>query len=63
MKTVYKDFKIDYINIETIFLNFTIYKEIYIILIKYFKRVFLELKYKDLYIRLKKAFYNLKQSL
>jgi len=52
MKTVYKDFKIDYINIEIIFLNFTIYKEIYIILIKYFKRVFLKLKYKDLYIRL-----------
>ena len=63
MKAAYKDFEIDYIDIEIIFLNFMIYKEIYIILIKYFKRVFLKLKYKNLYIRLKKTFYNLKQSL
>jgi hypothetical protein len=52
MKTVYKDFKIDYIDIEIIFLNFIIYEEIYIIPIKYLKRVFLKLKYKNLYIRL-----------
>jgi hypothetical protein len=37
-----------------------IYKEIYITLIRFLKRVFLELKYKDAYIRLKKALYSLK---
>ena len=60
IKTAYKDFKIDYIDIETVFLNLTIYEEIYIKPIKYLERAFLKLKYKDLYIRLKKALYSLK---
>ena len=37
-----------------------IYEEIYITPTKYLKRVFLELEYKDSYIRLKKALYSLK---
>jgi hypothetical protein len=57
---VFKDLKIDYINIEIAFLNPLIYKEIYIILTRFLKRVFLELKYKDVYIRLRKALYGLK---
>jgi hypothetical protein len=57
---VFKDLKINYINIKIAFLNLIIYKEIYIILIRFLKRVFLELKYKDIYIRLKKALYSLK---
>ena len=57
---MFKDLKINYINIKINFLNPTIYKEIYIILIRFFKRVFLKLKYKDVYIRLKKALYSLK---
>jgi hypothetical protein len=59
---MFKDLKIDYINIKTAFLNPIIYKEIYIILIRFLKRVFLKLKYKDAYIRLKKALYSLKQA-
>ena len=62
MKAAYEDFEIDHIDIKTIFLNSTIYKEIYITPTKYLKRVFSELEYKDSYIRLRKALYNLKQS-
>ena len=61
-KAVYKDLEIDYVDIETAFLNPTIYEEIYITPIKYLKRVFLKLEYKDSYIRLRKALYSLKQS-
>ena len=59
-KAAYKDLKIDYVDIETAFLNFMIYKEIYITPTKYLERVFLELEHKDSYIRLRKAFYSLK---
>jgi hypothetical protein len=59
---VFKDLKINYINIKIAFLNPIIYKEIYITLIRFLERVFLKLKYKDVYIYLKKALYNLKQA-
>ena len=58
----FKDLKIDYINIKIVFLNPLIYKEIYITLIRFLKRVFLELKHKDAYIRLRKVLYGLKQA-
>jgi hypothetical protein len=61
-KVVFKDLKIDYINIKIVFLNPIIYKEIYIILTRFLKRLFLELKHKDIYIRLRKALYSLKQA-
>jgi predicted aspartyl protease len=60
-KVAFKDLKIDHINIKIAFLNPLIYKEIYIILMRFLKRVFLELKHKDVYIRLRKALYGLKQ--
>jgi hypothetical protein len=60
VKAVFKDLKIDYINIKIAFLNLIIYKEIYITLTRFLKRVFLELKYKDIYIRLRKTLYSLK---
>ena len=60
MKAVFKDLEIDYINIKIAFLNPIIYKEIYITLTRFLKRVFLELKYKDVYIRLRKTLYSLK---
>jgi hypothetical protein len=59
---VFKDLKINYINIKIAFLNPLIYKEIYITLMRFLERVFLELKYKDVYIRLRKALYSLKQA-
>jgi hypothetical protein len=62
VKAVFKDLKIDYINIKIAFLNLIIYKEIYITLTRFLKRVFLELKHKDVYIRLRKALYGLKQA-
>ena len=61
-KAAFKDLKIDYIDIEIAFLNPLIYEEIYIILIRFLKRVFLELKHKDAYICLRKALYGLKQA-
>jgi hypothetical protein len=59
-KAAFKDLEINYINIEIAFLNPLIYKEIYITLTRFLKRVFLELKHKDAYIRLRKALYSLK---
>jgi hypothetical protein len=61
-KAAIKDLKVDHIDINTAFLNPMILKEIFIALTKLFKRVFLELKYKDAYIQLNKALYSLKQS-
>jgi hypothetical protein len=61
-KAAFEDLEIDYIDIETAFLNPTIYKEIYITPTRFLKRVFPELKHKDAYIRLKKVLYSLKQS-
>jgi hypothetical protein len=59
-KAAIKDLKVDYININTAFLNPIILKEIFIALTKLLKRVFLELKHKDVYIQLNKALYSLK---
>ena len=59
-KAAFKDLEIDYVDIEIAFLNPPIYKEIYMTLIRFLKRVFLELKHKDAYIRLRKALYSLK---
>ena len=49
-KAAIKDLKVDYININTIFLNPIILEEIFIAPTKLLKRVFLELKHKDVYI-------------
>ena len=62
VKAAIKDLKVDYININTIFLNPIILEEIFIAPTKLLKRVFLELKHKDVYIQLNKALYGLKQS-
>jgi Reverse transcriptase (RNA-dependent DNA polymerase) len=61
-KAAIKDLKVDYININTAFLNSTILKEIFMAPTKLLKQVFLELKHKDTYIQLNKALYSLKQS-
>jgi hypothetical protein len=55
-----EDLEVDYINIETAFLNLTLFKEIFIKPIKYLKRIFPELKEKDVYLKLNKALYSLK---
>jgi hypothetical protein len=62
VKAAFKDLKIDYINIKIAFLNPLIYEEIYMTPTRFLKRVFLELKHKDAYIRLRKALYGLKQA-
>ena len=49
-KAAIKDLKVDYININTAFLNPIILEEIFIAPTKLFKQVFLELKHKDVYI-------------
>jgi hypothetical protein len=59
-KAAIKDLEVNHININIIFLNSTILKEIFIASTKLFKQVFLELKYKDAYIQLNKALYSLK---
>jgi hypothetical protein len=50
VKEAIKDLKVDYIDINTAFLNSIILEEIFIAPIKLLKRVFLELKHKDAYI-------------
>ena len=59
-KAAIKDLEINYININTTFLNPIIEEEIYIALTKFLKRVFPKLKYKDIYLKLNKALYSLK---
>ena len=49
-KAAIKDLKVNYININTVFLNPIILEEIFIASTKLLKQVFLELKYKDIYI-------------
>jgi hypothetical protein len=49
-KAAIKDLKVDYININTTFLNPIILEERFMAPIKLLKRVFLELKHKDIYI-------------
>ena len=49
-KAAIKDLKVDYININITFLNPIILEEIFIASTKLLKQVFLELKYKDIYI-------------
>jgi hypothetical protein len=49
-KAAIKDLEVDYIDINTIFLNPMILEEIFIAPTKLLKRVFLKLKHKDVYI-------------
>jgi hypothetical protein len=59
-KAAMEDLEVDYIDINTAFLNPTIEEEIYIAPTELLERVFLELKHKDTYIKLNKALYGLK---
>jgi hypothetical protein len=59
-KAAIEDLEIDYININTAFLNPIIKEEIYIAPTKFLKRVFPKLKHKDTYLKLNKALYGLK---
>jgi hypothetical protein len=61
-KAAIEDLEIDYIDINTAFLNPAIEEEIYMAPTKFLKRVFPELKHKDTYLKLNKALYSLKQS-
>jgi hypothetical protein len=61
-KVAIEDLEVDYINIKTTFLNPTLFEEIFIKPIKYLERIFPELKEKDIYLKLNKALYSLKQS-
>ena len=59
-KAAIKDLEIDYIDINTAFLNPIILEEIFIAPTELLKRVFPELKHKDVYIQLNKTLYSLK---
>jgi hypothetical protein len=61
-KAAMEDLEIDYIDINTAFLNPAIEEEIYMAPTEFLKRVFPELKHKDAYLKLNKALYSLKQS-
>ena len=61
-KAAIEDLKINYIDINTAFLNPIIKEEIYMAPTKFLKQVFPKLKYKDIYLKLNKALYGLKQS-
>jgi Reverse transcriptase (RNA-dependent DNA polymerase) len=59
-KAAIKDLEVDYIDINTAFLNPAIEEEIYMAPTEFLKRVFPKLKYKDIYLKLNKALYGLK---
>jgi hypothetical protein len=59
-KAIIEDLEVDYININTAFLNPMILEEIFMAPTKLLKQVFSELKHKDAYIQLNKALYSLK---
>jgi hypothetical protein len=61
-KAAIEDLEIDYIDINTAFLNPAIEEEIYMAPTEFLKRVFPELKHKNVYLKLNKALYGLKQS-
>ena len=60
-KAIVEDLEVDYVDIDTTFLNPTLEEEIYIEVPKFLEEVFLELKgVKDTYLKLNKALYRLK---
>ena len=60
-KAAAEDLEVDYVDIDTAFLNPTLEEEIYIEVPRFLKEVFLELKgIKDAYLKLNKALYRLK---
>ena len=64
MKVVAEDLELDYINVETIFLNLILKEEIYIRIPDLLREFAPELKgVKDVYLKLNKSLYSLKQAL
>jgi hypothetical protein len=62
-KTVVKDLKTDYININIVFLNPDLEKEVYIKISEFLKKVYSELKKTlDAFLKLNKSLYKLKQT-
>jgi hypothetical protein len=62
-KAVAEDLKADYINIDTVFLNPDLEKEIYIKVPEFPKKVYPELeKTLDVFLKLNKSLYRLKQT-
>jgi len=61
-KTAADNLEINHININTVFLNPDLKKEVYIKLLQFILKVFPKLKNKHTYIQLNKALYSLKQA-
>ena len=63
-KVAVKDFKLDYINVKTVFLNPPLQKQIYMQILDLLRDFEPDLKgVKDIYLKLNKLFYGLKQAL
>src|SRR6266704_6892263 len=63
-KVAVKDFKLDYINIKTVFLNPPLQKQIYMQILDLLKDFEPDLKgVKNTYLKLNKSLYGLKQAL
>ena len=62
-KVAAKDFKLDYINVETVFLNPLLQEQIYIQILDLLRDFEPDLKgVKDAYLKLNKSLYGLKQA-
>ena len=61
-KVISKDLEADYIDVNIAFLNFTLKEEVYIEVLTFIKDVFLEVEGPDIYLKLRKALYRLKQA-
>ncbi len=63
VKAVDKDLEIIQINVNTVFLNPILKKEIFIKVSRFLDQIYFYLKHKEYYLRLNKLLYGLKQAL
>ena len=62
-KVVAEDLKVDYIDVETVFLNPPLKEDIFMEIPQFLEELLLELEGTEAYIKLNKALYSLKQAL
>jgi len=61
-KATSKNLKANYIDVNIAFLNPTLEKEVYIEVPRFIKNIFLKVKGLNIYLKLRKALYRLKQA-
>ena len=62
-KAISENLKVNHINVNIAFLNPTLKEEVYIKVLRFIKDIFLKVKGFNIYLKLKKTLYRLKQAL